>query len=215
MPNDPRCPEAILAAIPWYPDGLTREECGAVEAHAADCRACCAELAFLRGDEEPAIALPDAEQVYQRVLERIAPPSGDDALRPERLGLERARRIGRRAAKPVGVAAGLMVAVLSGMLTTGAIWVARVAPTYEAEPVPAVAVAAPGVAHLDVIFQPDSTAAQIQSALSAIDATVISGPSQVGAYRLRLAPGSDLNAAVARLLDGGRGVAVFAERADS
>ena len=28
------CPEAILASIPWYPDGLTREECGAVEAHA-------------------------------------------------------------------------------------------------------------------------------------------------------------------------------------
>jgi hypothetical protein len=215
VPDDPRCPEAILAAIPWYPEGLTPDECGAVEAHAADCRACCAELAFLRGDEEPAISLPDAEQVYQRVLERIAGPGGDAESSAEWATFARARSIGRRAAKPVGLAAGLMVAALSGMLTTGAIWVARVAPTYEAQPVPTVAVAAPGVAHLDVIFRPETTASEIQSALSELDAKVISGPTQVGAYRLRLAPGSDVSAGIARLLEGGRGVAIFAEPAGS
>ena len=32
MPTTSNCPEVILASIPWYPDGLTPEECGAVEA---------------------------------------------------------------------------------------------------------------------------------------------------------------------------------------
>ena len=41
-----------------------------------------------------------------------------------------ARRVGA-AARQASVAAGLLVAVISGMLTTGAIWVVRVAPTYE------------------------------------------------------------------------------------
>ena len=87
------CPEEILASIPWYPDGLTADECGAVEAHAADCRACRAELAFVRGDEEPAIELPDAERVYARVLDRI---SSDDR---QSQSSQRRMRMGRAARK--------------------------------------------------------------------------------------------------------------------
>src|SRR5437867_1258557 len=122
------CPEAILASIPWYPDGLTPDECGALEAHAADCRACRAELAFVRGDEEPEIELPDVERVYARVLARISAHSDRDAPREPRVST--ARRVGE-AARQASIAAGLLVAVISGMLTTGAIWVVRVAPTYE------------------------------------------------------------------------------------
>lgn len=200
------CPEAILASIPWYPDGLTPEECGAVEAHAADCRACRAELAFVRGDEEPEIELPDVERVYSRVLARISAASDEDLPREWRV--EAARRVGA-AARQASVAAGLLVALVSGMLTTGAIWVVRVAPTYETAAVSAGSPAAgPG---LEVVFREDASAEQIRARLQEVGAIVVSGPTQFGVYRLRLAPGADASAAASRLREEGRGVAAFAE----
>jgi anti-sigma factor RsiW len=202
----PSCPESILASIPWYPDGLTHEECGAIEAHAADCRACRAELAFLRGEEEVEIELPDVERVYSRVLARITAASDEDLPREWRV--EAARRVGK-AARQASVAAGLLVAVISGMLTTGAIWVVRVAPTYETAAVSAgPATDGPG---LDVVFRESASADEIRAGLREVGATVVSGPTQFGVYRLRLAPGADVSAAATRLRKEGRGVAAFAE----
>jgi hypothetical protein len=206
MTDRTTCPEAILASIPWYPDGLTSEECGAVEAHAADCRACRAELAFVRGDEEPEIELPDVERVYARVLERIHAHSDDVAVPEPRARI--ARRVGV-AARQASLAAGILVAVISGMLTTGAIWVVRVAPTYETA---AVSAGPEGAgAALQVVFRQDASASEIRAQLREIGATVVSGPTQFGVYRLRLAPGTDLSAAIDRLRGKGRGVASFAE----
>ena len=199
------CPEPILASIPWYPDGLTLDECGALEAHAADCRACRAELAFVRGDEEPEIELPDAERVYARVLARI---SSDSDLAAPREWHATARRVGA-AARQASVAAGILVAVVSGMLTTGAIWVVRVAPTYETAAVSTGPdLGGPGV---EVVFRKDASADQIRARLRDVGATVVSGPTQFGVYRLRLAPGADVSAAIGRLREEGRGVAAFAE----
>ncbi len=208
MTTTTSCPEAILASIPWYPDGLTAEERGAVEAHAADCRACRAELAFVRGDEEPAIEVPDAERVYARVLERISAHS-DEELAPQR-SVSTARRVGR-AARQASVAAGLLVAVVSGMLTTGAIWVVRVAPTYETAAAAGPAAGGSSGPRLEVVFREDASAEEIQARLREVGATVVSGPSQLGVYRLRLAPGADVSAAIGRLRGEGRGVAAFAE----
>jgi len=198
------CPEAILASIPWYPDGLTAEECGAVEAHAADCRACRAELAFVRGDEEPIIELPDPERVYARVLERI---SADEDSAPR--GLINARRVGE-AARQASLAAGILVAVVSGMLTTGAIWVVRVAPTYETAAAGSSAIESSGP-RLEVVFRENASADEISTQLREVGATVISGPTQLGVYRLRLSPGADVRAAISRLRVEGGGVATFAE----
>src|SRR5213593_1924343 len=206
MATTTTCPEAILASIPWYPEGLTAEECGAVEAHAADCRECRAELAFVRGDEEPAIELPDAERVYARVLERISAHGDEEPAPPRR------RSVAREAARQASLAAGILVAVISGMLTTGAIWIVRVAPTYETAAAAPLAVDAGG-AGIDVVFQNHASADEIRSKLREVGATVVSGPSQLGVYRLRLAPGADLNAAIGRLRGEGRGVAAFAEPA--
>jgi hypothetical protein len=203
MANATTCPEDVLASIPWYPDGLTAEECGAVEAHAADCRACRDELAFLRGDEEPAIELPDAERVYARVLDRISGDEQPAASTPRRI------RMGQ-AARQVSMAAGLLVAVISGTLTTGAIWIVREAPTYGTAAADASAISAAGP-NLDVVFRPDATATEIRDALNQARASVISGPTQLGVYRLRLAPGSDLGAAIDTLRGEGRGVATSAE----
>jgi hypothetical protein len=200
------CPEAILTSIPWYPDGLTAEERGAVEAHAADCRACRAELSFMLGEEAPEIELPDAERVYTRVLARIS-ASADVDTRPE-WRVTAARRVGA-AARQASVAAGLLVAVISGMLTTGAIWFVRVAPTYETAAVSAAPeTSAPGV---EVVFRKDASAEEIRAVLNDVQATVVSGPTQFGVYRLRLAPGADMGAVLSRLRGEGRGVAAFAE----
>jgi fervidolysin-like protein len=200
------CPEEILASIPWYPEGLSAEECGAVEAHAADCRACRAELSFMRGDEEPAIEVPDAERVYARVLDRI---SGDHVMEME----SRARRMGR-AARQVSMAAGLLVAVISGTLTTGAIWIVREAPTYgTAAADPSAIIAA--WPHLQVVFREDATASEIRAALDRAGASVVSGPTQSGVYLLRLAPGTDVGAAIGALRDEDHGVAAVAEPARS
>jgi hypothetical protein len=203
MATTTHCPEAILASIPWYPDGLTAEECGAVEAHAADCRACRAELAFVRGDEEPAIELPDPERVYARVMDLI---SGDATGG----GISAARRAVGHAARQASLAAGILVAVCSGMLTTGAIWFVRVAPTYETAAAGAPSLEAGG-ARIEVVFREDASADQIRARLREVGATVISGPTQLGVYRLRLAPGADVSAVIDRLRGEGRGVATYAE----
>ena len=200
------CPEPILAAIPWYPDGLTADECGLLEAHAADCRACRAELAFVRGDDEPEIEQPDVERVYARVLARISANTDEETAQEPRIST--ARRVGA-AARQASVAAGILVAVMSGMLTTGAIWVVRVAPTYETAAVSTgPEMAGPG---LEVVFREDASAEKIRAQLREIGATVVSGPTQFGVYRLRLAPGADVSAAISRLRKEGRGVAEFAE----
>jgi anti-sigma factor RsiW len=201
------CPEAILASIPWYPDGLTAEEAGAVEAHAADCRACRAELAFLRGEEEPTIELPDAERLYARVLERISADSDEESTSEWRVTA--VRRVGE-AARQASLAAGILVAVISGMLTTGAIWVVRVAPGYETAAAGPVSTDAAGPS-LEVVFRQDASAEEIGARLRDVGATVISGPSQLGVYRLRLAPGADVGAVIGRLREEGRGVAALAE----
>jgi hypothetical protein len=151
MANATTCPETILASIPWYPDGLSAEDRGAVEAHAADCRACRDELAFLRGDEEPAIELPDPERFYARVLARIA---SDTDERAAEWRAATARRVGQ-AARQASVAAGILVAVISGMLTTGAIWVVRVAPTYETASVAPVSAEGVGPS-VEVVFRRDA-----------------------------------------------------------
>lgn len=213
MATQTPCPEAILAAIPWYPDGLTREERGDVEAHAADCRACRAELAFLLGEEAPAVDVPDSETVYARLLERIA--ESDEAEPPgaEPVGPSRLRRFSELARGPVSMAAGLMVALVSGMLTSGVIWTVRVVPAYETA-----AASTPGVesggSYLQIVFEEDATAAEMNESVRAVRGTVVSGPTPRGVYRVRLAPGSDVRAAARMLRGEERGVVAFVEASD-
>jgi len=63
------CPGEILEWIAWYPDGgLTPEQRGAVEAHAATCPACREEIAVLAGRCEPPVGPEDPERLFERVL---------------------------------------------------------------------------------------------------------------------------------------------------
>ncbi len=69
-----RCPENVLGWIPWYADGgLTAREKGAVEAHAAECGDCRAELDIVAGMpwSFDGIELPDADRLFGEIRARI------------------------------------------------------------------------------------------------------------------------------------------------
>jgi hypothetical protein len=219
------CPEAVLSAIAWYPDALDDEARGLVETHAASCAECREELAFVLGRVEPELPLPDPEQVYAGVLARIERdeagrersrvPGAPPGLAP---GSGRAPRRRRRMAssRPTVLAAGIALAVLCTAIGAlgGLLLATSSVPSYETVEEIAVGegVAGPAAgAMLDVVFRADVRAEQVHAALRAIGAQIVSGPTQIGVYQVRLAEGADV-AAAAKLLEGeGRGVAAFAQ----
>lgn len=76
-----------------------------------------------------------------------------------------------------------------------------------------------GGAMLDVVFRKDATASEIGEALRASGLEIVSGPSSVGRYRLRAVAvegadaAADLQVLAARLKEGARPIAFFAEPA--
>jgi len=71
--------------------------------------------------------------------------------------------------------------------------------------------AAPTGPSLDVVFRPDASAEGIHTALRSIEGEIVSGPTQLGVFRVVLDPAADVTAA-ARVLQGeGQGVATFAQ----
>ena len=210
LTHETGCPEDVLAAIAWYPDGLDAERRGAVEAHAADCSVCREEISFLRGESPPQAPLAESERVYARVLERI------DAYESRAHGVERRAPRALRATRSVPARAAAAVVAAAGVGAL-AMWLGSRAlsqePVYHtAGAAVEVASAQPGLA-LDVVFRPDATAERIQSALRAIGGEVVSGPTQLGVYHVRLSPSADASAAAQVLRGEGRGVASFAEPA--
>ncbi|HXK24375.1 MAG TPA: hypothetical protein VMS55_17025 [Myxococcota bacterium] len=210
LTHETGCPEDVLAAIAWYPDGLDAERRGAVEAHAADCSVCREEISFLRGESPPQTPAAEADRVYARVLERI------EAYESRARGVERRAPPARRASRfvPARAAAAVVAAAGVGALS---MWIgSRVLsqePVYHTAGAPTeVASVQPGLA-LDVVFRPDATAERIQSALRAIGGEVVSGPTQLGVYHVRLSPSADASAAAQVLQGEGRGVASFAQPA--
>jgi Putative zinc-finger len=211
------CPDEILGWIAWYPDGgLDDAQRGAVEAHAAGCDACRAELRTLLGEptldgteqEQGGAAAARAERIWARVRERIeggAPDSRRDAagfaapLRPS------ATR--RRSPRALRWTAMLALAFSGGAL--GA-WVAtRVAapPVYTTASTPA-APRTDGPA-LQVIFRADAPWSEVEEALRGVHGALADGPSELGVCRVALATDADPDAAAATLR--ASGLATFAE----
>jgi hypothetical protein len=211
MTHDLGCPEEVLAAIAWYPDGLDAERRGAVEAHAADCALCREEISFLRGEGQVASPpVAESERVYARVLERIE--AYEDRARG---GARQPAPVRSTAAwAPSRAAAALLAAAFVG---AGAMWLGTRsdAPVvYEgASAPPEVSAAQPSDPALDVVFRADATSERIQETLRAIGGEIVSGPTQLGVYRVRLAPSADVSAAASVLEGDGQGVASFAGQA--
>lgn len=211
------CPDEILAAIPWYPQELDDSLRGEVESHASQCSACREELAFVRDETVVAADLAHRDRVYAAILDRIEEYEGHEVSVPASI-VPSTGREGFRFAWQAALAAGLALAVLSGGLgVVGARWLDSAVPVYETVSDTTVleATAAPTelAPALDVVFRADVRAEDIHSALRAIGAQIVSGPTQLGVYRVELGEDADLIAA-ARMLRGDEfGVATFAEPA--
>ena len=72
-PRNARCPENVLGWLAWYAeDGLSARQKGAVEAHAAECADCRAELDIISGAPfEIDHDLPDPDRLFQEIKARI------------------------------------------------------------------------------------------------------------------------------------------------
>lgn len=201
------CPQIVLDWIAWYPEGdLPDSVRGAIEAHAAECSACRAELATLSGEGDVAVgASPEALRVFTRVLEKVE-------AAPLRATPPRARRVWS-IRPPAAIAAGLALAALSSAAAVVATQeYGRGAGTYETAAIGAQPAATRGT-HLDVVFRPEAPFANVQAALYAIGASVEAAPTPSGVVHLRLAEGADAHAAAARLESGEAPVALYAQPA--
>jgi hypothetical protein len=214
------CPEVVLASIAWYPDQLSDERRGLVEAHAAGCRACRDELLFVQGDGSPELPLPDPDAAYARVLARIE-RSEDEARGGAHREVARARPPLRERALPQRAALAAGIALVLAVGAVGVVsgrWLERASlPDYTTAGEAAATAAAGAGPALEVVFRAEASADAIHAALRAIGGQVESGPTQLGVYRVRLGPTADA-AAAARVLrgdagGGGQGVASFAEPA--
>jgi len=215
------CPPEILDWIAWYPDqGLSEPERGAVEAHAAGCSDCRREIDVLGGRLELPAEV-DAERIFARVLARI---ESESLSAPRRrvapsarasLGAPPAAAPPRRVRLAHGTAARWAAAAAFALLFAGLGWVAASsrAPgdrVYHTAAEPAAASAPLGAA-LDLVFRSDASVERINTELRGLGAAIVSGPSQLGRYRIALPAGSDPSAAAALLRAEGTGVASFAE----
>ena len=207
------CPEDVLAAIAWYPDGLDAERRGAVEAHAADCSVCREEISFLRSESAPQAPPAESERVYARVLERI------DAYESRARGVE--RRVRSRAARVAlraragGRGRGRRRRRRRALDGLGSRVLSQ-EPIYHAAGAPVeVASAQPGLA-LDVVFRPDARPSGFRPRCARSGARSSRGRrSSASNSTLRLAASAGTRAAAAQALreEKGRGVASFAEPA--
>jgi hypothetical protein len=66
---------------------------------------------------------------------------------------------------------------------------------------------------LDVVFRDDVDARRIREALRSVNGQLVSGPTELGRYRVRLGAGADAQAVARALAAGDAGVAVYAEPA--
>jgi len=203
-PAEPGCPAEVLAAVPWYPDELSREERDAVEAHAATCPDCRRELeARLSEADAAGPPPPDPDAAFTRVLARIEHDEAEKlhqwARAPRR---RRAVRWLREREVPlpgtgttVTVARGLSAAASFGVLLAAVALFLGVVPDGDGDG----DVAARPV--IDVVFRDDLPAREMAEALERIDGEIVAGPSRRGRYRVRLPEGASPEAAAQALAD--------------
>ncbi len=237
-----RCPEDVLGWIPWYGDeGLSERQRGAVQAHAAECAECRAELEMIAGAPyEIDGDLPDPDQAFAEVTARIAREEGAGSpvvlpTEPSRLppalpereltqladwALSSSPSRGRADSWRRGAAWAAAALVLLGV--GGLVGSMLDAGPTGGDPAGAVYTLATTPdgsrgPELDVVFREQASLAEISAALQAVGGEIVAGPTPLGVYRIRLAadaaPGSEPAAkvAAARLGAGGLGVAILAE----
>ena len=211
------CPPEILAAIPWYPDDLSREEREGIDSHAAECLDCRRELEARLADPEQAAEwpMPDPDETLTRVLARIELGEADNlrewARAPRRTRAVRWLRESEvnvpGIARPVSLSRGLSAVASFGAAVAAASLFFGAGPDGSEPPAPtAIHREAP---RLDVVFRDDLTSAEMAGAIEGIRGEIVAGPTPRGRYQIELPLGSNPDSAAQALVDAG--VAVYAE----
>lgn len=215
-----RCPESVLGWIPWYGEVdeggdrlLDDRKRGAVEAHAAECADCRAELDMIAGVPfEIDVDLPDPDRVFAEITARIdageadgldaAPvaPAAPDALSDDEVRrltrwvlagepeLETPADEGARVVRgPWRLQPAMVAAAAAAIFLLGVFGGARLDLPFTGARAEYALASVPesGGARLDVVFAEGATAGQIAEGLRAAGLEIVSGPSSVGRYRLR------------------------------
>lgn len=164
---------AVQALLPWYARGqLEPDELQQVQQHLLHCTACRNELAA----ERPMQTLLDAA--------RVEPEQGDARAGLARLHarMQTERQVQPRAPRWMPWALGLQGVAVAALL---ALWLqARVdAPDYQGL---SAGGGAPVVADALVMFKPGASEQQVRELLRADGAGIVAGPTETGAWLLRV-----------------------------
>jgi anti-sigma factor RsiW len=216
--------------LPWFVTGrLSASDLQRLERHLEDCSACRAELAeqrelcgHIRRDEPLMLAPQSSLQKMMARIDSAESGSGDLDTAPDITRLDVPTNVvadfpAARPAKPrsyrwLAVAAAVQTFAIAFLLTL------VVRQTSEEMTAPRFStLSSPGTASADgallrVVFNPETSAAQVQTLLRSVGAQVVAGPTEAGVYTLRLERKPD-ESAVAQALSQVRadGSVVFAE----
>lgn len=173
--NDPH--EEVQELLPWLVNGtLAHDEVAFVETHLAGCAQCQAELAAERQLAAAIESSPvDSEAAWERMERRL-----EAAARPEFRGVAPFWRkrvpMGWAVASPLAAAAALALILINVPAHQ------PVQPQYRALG----ALDAAQTANLIVQFQPATRVSDMQGALKSVDARLVDGPTETGAYLLHV-----------------------------
>ncbi len=173
--NNPH--EEVQELLPWFVNGaLAHDEVALIEAHLADCAECQAELAAERQLAAAIESSPiDSEAAWERMERRL-----EAAARPQFRAFPSLWRkrvpIGWAVASPVAAAAALALIIINVPARQ------PVEAQYRALGAPNAA----QTANLIVQFEPATRVRDMQSALQSVDARLVDGPTQTGAYLLHV-----------------------------
>lgn len=170
--------EAVQELLPWFVNGtLDEEELAEVEAHLAECAECSAELAAERRLAAAAVesAPVDSDTAWLQMKERLDAADAPQ-LRPAPPLWRKRVPIGWALASPVAAAAAVALVVVN---------LPARAPVETQFHALGAAQATAG-ANLVVQFQPGTRVADLQRLLETENARVVDGPTQTGAYLLRV-----------------------------
>jgi anti-sigma factor RsiW len=214
------CDSESARLLPWHLTGqLDADEAARVEAHVQACAVCRADLeqqrelrAVLRGSDRVDYApQPSLQKLMIRIdeLDRELPDATPTPAAPRAVSTTPRRFAPTRwlvaALLVQTVGLGLLCTLLWGRSTT-----ATPAASYKTLTAPP-SLTAGSAAQLRVVFAPGTTVEAMGQLLREAQATIVSGPSEAGAYALALAPAraASLDASLGRLRTDAR--VVFAE----
>ena len=182
---------AVYELLPWLANGSlgTAEREGA-ESHVRSCIVCRRELKEL---ERLRLAVRGQPTLH------VSAEGGLDRLQRQ---LDREKSASRPAARDVGYRPFFRFAAVAsvGVAFLGVLlWLAPNVPTQA--PYGTLAKTSPDPAQIDVIFNQQTPASDIQALLQTVDGEIVAGPSELGRYGVRIHGGSATDAEVNALIE--------------